>query len=579
MYENEDYFIPIIWEGDGEHPSPNYSTRYADYGITGLPTAAFNGDTFDLGGGGDVLGRYQAIYGDLINISSPMEIDVLMNVTSNGNLEIISDVLMTETIAADDYRIIFLLTYYYDFTYHSTVFAYYEEDFDLTTIGSSEQFIHEFTPDPGLDPALSRAVVLVQAVNSSNSRYNMYPILQAGMAYYPLIAPNPIANLEMELNDTANLDLTNYFYFQGNPVAADLSVQSSNTSIVEATLTGTDLTLNSFNTGGNVQIDIMGEYNGYSAISSFEVFVVDPQSHYIVILDFDPTPNGSALQTALESLYPAENIYLTDDINAFPLTSNADAVFVLLGIFENNFALTELEAGPLAFYLDGGGNVYMEGGDTWYYDIQTTVHPYFNIDAFSDGGADLSLTTGHDFLEGMNWSYSGENWFIDRMDPITPAFTIFTNTIVGYNCGVAYDSGTYKTVGTSFEITGLDGTNSLEDALEGIMNFFDVVVVESEDDIVPVKTATLGQNYPNPFNPTTKIYYSVFGETVPTELVIYNLKGQKVKQLVNDDLSSGQYSVVWNGKDDYDRVVSSGVYFYKMKSGIYTDTKKMILMK
>jgi len=86
-------------------------------------------------------------------------------------------------------------------------------------------------------------------------------------------------------------------------------------------------------------------------------------------------------------------------------------------------------------------------------------------------------------------------------------------------------------------------------------------------------------NYPNPFNPTTYINYSVFGEAVPTNLTIYNIKGQKVKQLVNAKLSTDQYSVVWNGKDDKGSAVSSGVYFYKLRSGEFTSTKKMMLMK
>jgi len=58
--------------------------------------------------------------------------------------------------------------------------------------------------------------------------------------------------------------------------------------------------------------------------------------------------------------------------------------------------------------------------------------------------------------------------------PIAPAVTIFSNTALAYDCGIAYDSGTYNTVGTSFEITGLGGTNTLEDAVVGILDFFDV---------------------------------------------------------------------------------------------------------
>jgi len=62
-------------------------------------------------------------------------------------------------------------------------------------------------------------------------------------------------------------------------------------------------------------------------------------------------------------------------------------------------------------------------------------------------------------------------------------------------------------------------------------------------------------------------------------LIIYNIKGQKVKILVNEKLDTGKHSVIWNGTDDNGKNVSSGVYFYSLNSGRYTSTKKMILMK
>ncbi len=87
-------------------------------------------------------------------------------------------------------------------------------------------------------------------------------------------------------------------------------------------------------------------------------------------------------------------------------------------------------------------------------------------------------------------------------------------------------------------------------------------------------------NFPNPFNPSTTISFSLTAKDAKnTKLEIYNLKGQKVKTLVNEELSAGKHSVVWNGTDDSDKSVSSGIYFYKMRAGSYTSTKKMILMK
>ena len=98
------------------------------------------------------------------------------------------------------------------------------------------------------------------------------------------------------------------------------------------------------------------------------------------------------------------------------------------------------------------------------------------------------------------------------------------------------------------------------------------------DPVVPTEIS-LHQNYPNPFNPSTTISFSLNTENIEdTELIIYNLKGQKVKTF-DVTLSGDEGFIVWNGTDDSGKSVSSGVYFYKFKSENYTSTKKMILMK
>jgi len=88
----------------------------------------------------------------------------------------------------------------------------------------------------------------------------------------------------------------------------------------------------------------------------------------------------------------------------------------------------------------------------------------------------------------------------------------------------------------------------------------------------------LAQNYPNPFNPTTTIAFNMV-EAGDVSIEIFNVRGQKVKTLINDNLEIGDYSLIWEGTNDDHQKVSSGIYFYKMKSANYSATKKMILMK
>ncbi len=103
--------------------------------------------------------------------------------------------------------------------------------------------------------------------------------------------------------------------------------------------------------------------------------------------------------------------------------------------------------------------------------------------------------------------------------------------------------------------------------------------VHNEDEMISPGSFSLNQNYPNPFNPETTIRFTTENTEKNTELVIYNLKGQKVKTLVNKLLPAGEHSVVWDGKDDINKQVSSGIYFYKLKLDNYEKTKKMLLMK
>jgi hypothetical protein len=86
------------------------------------------------------------------------------------------------------------------------------------------------------------------------------------------------------------------------------------------------------------------------------------------------------------------------------------------------------------------------------------------------------------------------------------------------------------------------------------------------------------QNYPNPFNPTTEISYNI-ESSAQVSLEVYNILGQKVKTLVNEKQDAGNYSVVWDSRDDNGDFVASGVYFYRLNAGDFTASKKMLLMK
>ena len=108
----------------------------------------------------------------------------------------------------------------------------------------------------------------------------------------------------------------------------------------------------------------------------------------------------------------------------------------------------------------------------------------------------------------------------------------------------------------------------------GKYHFSQVIEVQ----VVQGMKYALLQNYPNPFNPETAIKYSI-PQDGKVSIIIYNITGKEVATLVNKDMVAGTYEVKWNGKDDYGNSVTSGVYFVKLTSGKFTDTKKIMFIK
>lgn len=88
----------------------------------------------------------------------------------------------------------------------------------------------------------------------------------------------------------------------------------------------------------------------------------------------------------------------------------------------------------------------------------------------------------------------------------------------------------------------------------------------------------LHQNYPNPFNPVTTISFSL-PQDADVELAVYNVRGEKVRTLVQDAMQSGTHTVSWNGTDDDARAVASGIYFYRIQSNGSSAVKKCLLLK
>jgi hypothetical protein len=100
----------------------------------------------------------------------------------------------------------------------------------------------------------------------------------------------------------------------------------------------------------------------------------------------------------------------------------------------------------------------------------------------------------------------------------------------------------------------------------------------NEDEKAILDIYYLEQNFPNPFNPLTNIKYRLL-QTSNVNLSIFNQLGEKIKTLLNGKQSAGNYQVQWNGTNYEGSQVSSGIYYYRLKAGIYIQTRKMLLVR
>jgi hypothetical protein len=139
-------------------------------------------------------------------------------------------------------------------------------------------------------------------------------------------------------------------------------------------------------------------------------------------------------------------------------------------------------------------------------------------------------------------------------------------------------SGAVAYLDFSYKAAGIPSKIALKETIlyDGEGNEIDLsptdVEVENQGEAIPTEFA-LYYNHPNPFNPTTIIKYDL-PQTSYVKLVVYNVMGQKVATLVDGVVEAGRHQMIWEAKD-----LSSGIYFYKITAGNFTQMHKMILLK
>jgi len=221
-------------------------------------------------------------------------------------------------------------------------------------------------------------------------------------------------------------------------------------------------------------------------------------------------------------------------------------------ITELSYTVLALDAGDYEFYVT---SVYDEGESDPSNDANVTINlmPVENLEAASLS-SDIVLT-----------------WTVPQRDLME--YKIYRDgTEIATTTEITYTDPSLQSGNYTYEVTVMYDGGYESDPVEVIIEHTDANGL-----VLPLTTELTG-NYPNPFNPTTTISFSII-DAGKVSINIYNMKGQLVKTLVNEHLDPAYHTAVWFGRDNNNKAVSSGIYFYKMNTGKFTETKKMILMK
>ena len=254
-----------------------------------------------------------------------------------------------------------------------------------------------------------------------------------------------------------------------------------------------------------------------------------------------------------------------------------------------------VRATPVVADVDGDGhvNIVATGWDkaVYVWDFPSTFNPAkapwprFHGNLFNDGNYSTVVPTP---VGGVSFSFARAprgvalQWIVP--DAVGGELSLSRAEVAGQ------ETGTFARMSPALSISA-DGLVRWVDATveEGERYVYRLessegtVIHETGTVYVPVRTASLGQNYPNPFNPTTRIEYrlpeSTPGAKTHVSVVVYDVRGAKVRELVNGEQSPGRHAVDWDGRNDAGETVGSGVYFYRMRASGFSGVRKMVLLK
>ncbi len=390
-----------------------------------------------------------------------------------------------------------------------------------------------------LDPG-ETAIFAVIIVNSGSSEaYNVFTVLSSQNNYIS------VANNQQSLVNMPAGDTTTVFY----QVTAAGDTPDEQFAVFSVDITA-----------------------GYNRSASGSFYTTIGQKPVAII-------NLSGNHSLSDSMHMCFQILQVSDNDFTGFPNDLDiyrSVFVLLGNYPNNYALSMEEGQSLANYLYQGGRLYMEGGDTWFFDDKTAVHPMFHIIGFDDGNADLGTIYGQDssIMNGLSFRYKGDNNYIDHIAADDSGIMIFKNQLPAYGTAVSFENNIYKTIGSSFEFAGLTDSpgNEKDEVMARMLRFFNVNYTWTVVEKIRKKDIQI-RTFPNPFN--SKVTISLLlQKPINVAVDIYNVSGKKIVSLSDKKMGAGNQQFVWNAQETH---AIAGIYYVKLLIGNQLVIRKIVL--
>jgi thiol-disulfide isomerase/thioredoxin len=594
--------------------------RIAYYGIAGVPAVVMDGQMRPRA---DNASGLNSSLNSLLSVSSPIQMEFTSMALYDDSIHVeITVTSAEESIEDDSYYLRLALVEHYRFYtaangqddwYHGVLNMVPDETGVPFTIAANSEEIYEFTIPWDESYQWDNLSLTTWVQNDDEWDDTVYQkVFQAEMADFhpdylffteqedPYHIVDPGSEVEYSL-DIMNVGLSEDTY---NITVDDSNLpggwsfsyttpdgnQTGNSSLlldVDASYNST-ITISSGSNEGETAILSLTFASSANSLVSKRVDFETISSPQVMIVNCDSLGRYDSYYTEALDIYageiPISNVTWREYEKAFPgadlANTNIDVVIWMDG---NGNPDASEHADDFLAYLNNGGNLFVSGSD--FPEILQTE------DLLTVMGA--SYTSPYEPLvpiigvaddvigDGLNFDIDGGDGAGNRNIPSTMNATgsgVFGGLYGGNPLRKALihndENGKSVIFGFPFEAISTEENRNL--VMNRVMSFFELTSDVEEHEVLLgdlPSDFSLAQNYPNPFNPTTEISFNL-AASQQVQLVVINMLGEEVSRLIDRSLSAGEHTVSFDASN-----LTSGIYFYRLMSSHYSETRKMILMK